>query len=158
MADNSLNRVIKFLNDDEEKGNVPNICVVEKETENKTYSPTDEISISRRNATSQFFIKSRTRMRPAKTPANVSSCCNDWSCQRQCTRTNSSCKPVRRLAANARERRRMGCLNTAFDELRAVLPSLGGNQQLSKYDTLHMAMTYIDELMKLLENSGKDSS
>lgn len=57
----------------------------------------------------------------------------------------------RRLAANARERKRMTSLNTAFDKLRAVIPSLGDNQQLSKYETLQMAQSYINALKDLLE-------
>lgn len=56
----------------------------------------------------------------------------------------------RRLAANARERRRMQNLNKAFDRLRHVLPSLGNDRQLSKYETLQMAQTYINALYDLL--------
>ena len=56
----------------------------------------------------------------------------------------------RRLAANERERRRMHSLNVAFDQLRHVVPGLGGNQQLSKYDTLQMAQTYIVALQDIL--------
>ncbi|KAE8749492.1 atonal-like [Frankliniella occidentalis] len=52
----------------------------------------------------------------------------------------------RRLAANARERRRMLNLNTAFDRLRTHLPGLGADRQLSKYETLQMAQTYINAL------------
>ena len=57
----------------------------------------------------------------------------------------------RRLAANARERRRMHSLNVAFDRLRQVVPSMHNNRQLSKYDTLQMAQTYISALVELLE-------
>lgn len=56
----------------------------------------------------------------------------------------------RRLAANARERRRMQNLNQAFDRLRTYLPSLGNDRQLSKYETLQMAQTYITALYDLL--------
>jgi len=68
------------------------------------------------------------------------------------------CKPVlesvmkkRRLAANARERRRMDLLNKGFDRLRQVLPGLGPERQLSKYETLQMAQSYISELQELLD-------
>ncbi|KFM77050.1 Basic helix-loop-helix transcription factor, partial [Stegodyphus mimosarum] len=44
----------------------------------------------------------------------------------------------RRLAANARERRRMHSLNVAFDRLRDVVPSIGNDRKLSKYETLQM--------------------
>lgn len=57
----------------------------------------------------------------------------------------------RRLAANARERRRMNSLNDAFDRLREVVPSLGNDRKLSKYETLQMAQTYINALHALLK-------
>ena len=57
----------------------------------------------------------------------------------------------RRLAANARERRRMDQLNHGFDRLRTVLPGMGPETQLSKYDTLQMAQEYINQLSKLLK-------
>ncbi|XP_064459161.1 neurogenic differentiation factor 2-like [Ornithodoros turicata] len=56
----------------------------------------------------------------------------------------------RRLAANARERRRMNSLNVAFDKLREVVPSLGNDRKLSKYETLQMAQSYINALSELL--------
>lgn len=56
----------------------------------------------------------------------------------------------RRLAANARERRRMNSLNDAFDKLRDVVPSLGSDRKLSKFETLQMAQTYIAALNELL--------
>uniref|UniRef100_A0A1I8PBU8 BHLH domain-containing protein n=1 Tax=Stomoxys calcitrans TaxID=35570 RepID=A0A1I8PBU8_STOCA len=56
----------------------------------------------------------------------------------------------RRLAANARERRRMNSLNDAFEKLRDVVPSLGNDRRLSKYETLQMAQAYIGDLVKLL--------
>lgn len=57
----------------------------------------------------------------------------------------------RRLAANARERRRMNGLNEAFDRLREVIPCLGSDHKLSKFETLQMAQTYIAALCDLLE-------
>lgn len=71
------------------------------------------------------------------------------------TRSKSRVTPVilkkRRLAANARERRRMQNLNQAFDRLRTFLPQLGQDRQLSKYETLQMAQTYISALYDLLD-------
>lgn len=55
----------------------------------------------------------------------------------------------RRQAANARERKRMTSLNSAFDRLRHVLPS--APHKLSKHDTLQVALSYINELWRLLE-------
>jgi len=70
-------------------------------------------------------------------------------------RSSKSVAPVvmkkRRLAANARERRRMMNLNNAFDRLRTVLPSLGNDRQLSKYETLQMAQSYINALYELIQ-------
>ncbi|XP_014279049.1 transcription factor ATOH1 [Halyomorpha halys] len=60
----------------------------------------------------------------------------------------------RRLAANARERRRMNGLNEAFDRLREVIPSIGQDHKLSKFETLQMAQSYIAALSELLERSG----
>ncbi|EGI61695.1 PREDICTED: uncharacterized protein LOC105149766 [Acromyrmex echinatior] len=64
---------------------------------------------------------------------------------------NSTIVRKRRLAANARERRRMQNLNKAFDRLRAYLPTLGNDRQLSKYETLQMAQSYITALYDLLQ-------
>ncbi|XP_043916324.1 protein atonal homolog 1 [Protopterus annectens] len=57
----------------------------------------------------------------------------------------------RRLAANARERRRMHGLNHAFDQLRNVIPSFNNDKKLSKYETLQMAQIYISALSDLLQ-------
>ena len=59
----------------------------------------------------------------------------------------------RRLAANARERKRMHSLNTAFDKLREVVPGIGEDSKLSKYETLQMAQHYIMALNELLANN-----
>uniref|UniRef100_A0A8B9CGI8 Atonal bHLH transcription factor 1 n=1 Tax=Anser brachyrhynchus TaxID=132585 RepID=A0A8B9CGI8_9AVES len=55
----------------------------------------------------------------------------------------SGVQKQRRLAANARERRRMHGLNHAFDQLRNVIPSFNNDKKLSKYETLQMAQIYI---------------
>ncbi|KAH7978538.1 hypothetical protein HPB49_005816 [Dermacentor silvarum] len=54
-----------------------------------------------------------------------------------------------RTAANVRERRRMHKLNSAFDELRKVVPSVS-DRKLSKYETLQIAQSYILALKDLL--------
>lgn len=64
----------------------------------------------------------------------------------------------RRLAANARERRRMDSLNIAFNRLREVLPAAfhdDGERKLSKMETLQMAQHYIDILIKIVEKPQK---
>ncbi|XP_028286147.1 transcription factor 15 [Parambassis ranga] len=60
----------------------------------------------------------------------------------------------RRLAANARERRRMLGLNVAFDRLRSVIPNLESDKKLSKSETLQMAQIYIATLSELLQEGG----
>ena len=60
-------------------------------------------------------------------------------------------KKKRRLAANARERKRMQSLNDAFDRLRQYLPALSDDRQFSKHETLQMAQSYISALCELLD-------
>lgn len=62
----------------------------------------------------------------------------------------------RRLAANARERRRMNGLNEAFDKLRDVVPS--DEHKLSKFETLQMAQSYIKALCDLLEHGADETT
>ena len=60
----------------------------------------------------------------------------------------------RRLAANARERKRMNKINTAFERLKRVLPGLE-NKELSKFESLQLAQDYILHLAQILkENSS----
>lgn len=63
----------------------------------------------------------------------------------------------RRLAANARERRRMLGLNVAFDRLRSVIPNLESDKKLSKSETLQMAQIYIATLSELLEEGASST-
>uniref|UniRef100_A0A667WS91 Atonal bHLH transcription factor 1a n=1 Tax=Myripristis murdjan TaxID=586833 RepID=A0A667WS91_9TELE len=75
-----------------------------------------------------------------------------------------SSKPIngvqkqRRVAANARERRRMHGLNHAFDELRSVIPAFDNDKKLSKYETLQMAQIYINALADLLQGPVSSTS
>lgn len=64
----------------------------------------------------------------------------------------------RRLAANARERRRMNGLNDAFEKLREVVPALGNDRKLSKFETLQMAQTYITALAELLRRADAEAA
>lgn len=64
----------------------------------------------------------------------------------------------RRLAANARERRRMNGLNEAFDKLRDVVPPMGDEHKLSKFETLQMAQTYIRALCDMLEHGADETT
>ncbi|CAH0559099.1 unnamed protein product [Brassicogethes aeneus] len=78
-------------------------------------------------------------------------CVSPDNIERSKTRVTPVVLRKRRLAANARERRRMQNLNQAFDRLRTFLPQLGQDRQLSKYETLQMAQTYITALYDLLD-------
>lgn len=64
----------------------------------------------------------------------------------------------RRVAANARERRRMNSLNEAYEQLRNVLPNLGPDKKLSKFETLQMAQTYMDQLKLRLTSEEATTS
>lgn len=61
----------------------------------------------------------------------------------------------RRLAANARERKRMTNLNVAFERLREILPmdvaDDNNAKPISKMEALQMAQAYIKELSSILE-------
>ncbi|KAK2866180.1 hypothetical protein Q7C36_002236 [Tachysurus vachellii] len=61
----------------------------------------------------------------------------------------------RRLAANARERRRMLGLNVAFERLRSVIPRLQSDRRLSKSETLQMAQIYIGTLSEMLQDRAE---
>ncbi|KAM8859124.1 transcription factor atoh7 [Spinachia spinachia] len=64
----------------------------------------------------------------------------------------------RRSAANARERKRMQGLNTAFDCLRKVVPQWGQDKKLSKYETLQMALSYIMALNRILTEARRNNT
>lgn len=87
----------------------------------------------------------------AEHPENVHVLSGGRDPRRRGKYVNSTIVRKRRLAANARERRRMQNLNKAFDRLRTYLPSLGNDRQLSKYETLQMAQSYITALYDLLQ-------
>ena len=60
---------------------------------------------------------------------------------------------VKRVAANSRERKRMHTVNSAFDQLRELVPTYPSNRKLSKIDTLRLACTYIQDLVSLLHST-----
>lgn len=55
----------------------------------------------------------------------------------------------RRLAANARERKRMNKINSAFDRLKRVLPG-AKEKELSKFESLQLAQDYIIRMAMFL--------
>ena len=66
----------------------------------------------------------------------------------------------RRRAANARERKRVNKITDAFERLREHVPNLIKERKLSKFETLQMAMAYIDALDQglNLSESGEETS
>lgn len=86
---------------------------------------------------------------------------DELGCSRQRAPSSKQVNGVqkqRRLAANARERRRMHGLNHAFDQLRNVIPSFNNDKKLSKYETLQMALSYIMALTRILAEAERFGS
>ncbi|NXO28492.1 ATOH7 protein, partial [Cisticola juncidis] len=82
-------------------------------------------------------------------------CRGGAGCAARCGSERMENAAKRRLAANARERRRMQGLNTAFDRLRKVVPQWGQDKKLSKYETLQMALSYIMALTRILAEAER---
>ncbi|XP_049285838.1 basic helix-loop-helix transcription factor scleraxis-like isoform X2 [Anopheles funestus] len=55
-----------------------------------------------------------------------------------------------RLQANARERYRTHSVNSAFNNLRQLIPTEPHNRKLSKIETLRLAKSYISHLIAVL--------
>jgi hypothetical protein len=148
VVSNTIQRTFKDIDE-----KIDNVCLKEK-TEDFSGSSDDMVD----NECGDF--ESDSLMQDS---GDESSCNDDIrhegnGKQKHKTKRRSSNKLVspivmkkRRLAANARERRRMQNLNKAFDRLRTHLPSLGNDRQLSKFETLQMAQTYITALNDLLQ-------
>ncbi|XP_067899073.1 transcription factor ATOH1-like [Heterodontus francisci] len=94
---------------------------------------------------------------PTETAVKDSDLCNLKDQTKPTSKLLTEPPKHRRLAANARERRRMHGLNHAFDELRSVIPAFDNEKKLSKYETLQMAQIYIAELTQLLQNVSKQT-
>ncbi|XP_034667404.1 basic helix-loop-helix transcription factor amos [Drosophila subobscura] len=107
---------------------------------------------------SSYWTKQQQQQHRSKPYDKLSTSISSLSSSNSSSSSSLSLSPVssgtvlkkRRLAANARERRRMNSLNDAFDKLRDVVPSLGHDRRLSKYETLQMAQAYIGDLVTLL--------
>ncbi|KAL3315657.1 hypothetical protein Ciccas_005710 [Cichlidogyrus casuarinus] len=54
--------------------------------------------------------------------------------------------------ASVRERKRMYSINSAFEELRSLLPTFPFERRLSKIDTLRLAIAYTSLLFDILES------
>ncbi|XP_039180616.1 protein atonal homolog 7 [Crotalus tigris] len=97
---------------------------------------------------------------PKETPSADASfpCGSESGCEGKGSSERLENTARRRLAANARERRRMQGLNTAFDHLRKVVPQWGQDKKLSKYETLQMALSYIMALTRILAEAERLSA
>ncbi|XP_078253029.1 T-cell acute lymphocytic leukemia protein 2-like [Rhinoraja longicauda] len=61
---------------------------------------------------------------------------------------------TRKVFSNTRERWRQQNVNSAFAELRKLVPTHPPDKKLSKNEILRLAMKYIDFLVKLLKDQG----
>ncbi|XP_067126698.1 transcription factor 15-like, partial [Centruroides vittatus] len=64
-------------------------------------------------------------------------------------RNRYTCAEKPRQTANARERDRTRCVNTAFTLLRTLIPTEPADRKLSKIETLRLAASYIAHLATL---------
>lgn len=65
---------------------------------------------------------------------------------------------TRKVFTNTRERWRQHNVNTAFAELRKLIPTHPPEKKLSKNEILRLAMRYINFLVTLLEKQGGEPS
>lgn len=138
-----------------------NSCKLEIKVETDSNNGTEKKSVKkpckRLSKKHRPNLKNKMKDSVPDIPKNLTGICK-MSLQkrslRNCSKEEIQIK--RRLAANARERRRMDSLNDAFDKLRNVVPSIGDDRKLSKYETLQMAQTYIDALCDLLVDKKED--
>ncbi|XP_061751251.1 T-cell acute lymphocytic leukemia protein 2 [Nerophis ophidion] len=61
---------------------------------------------------------------------------------------------TRKVFTNTRERWRQQNVNSAFSELRKLIPTHPPEKKLSKNEILRLAMRYINFLARLLESQG----
>lgn len=128
----------------------------EATTESNPAALESSTSPSATEASASQSTNQQKRQRKTRTPRTPKNNANNGGNNGTGSRRRSTKVPTvevvkkRRLAANARERRRMNSLNDAFERLREVVPSLGSDRKLSKFETLQMAQTYIGALAELL--------
>lgn len=113
------------------------------------YSPSTSTSCSSDQADSTFCTSDQV----------TSDCSTKSKCRPSRKRNGSKQVPIvvvkqRRLAANARERRRMDSLNVAFERLRKVIPEsfTPDDRKWSKMETLQLAQAYINTLIEVLRS------
>lgn len=133
-----------FFNE-HENGNFINYNLDTNSTINQIYPNSDYDFVSEKNLIKLDCVKRGRGRRRGSTTKTIKT-------------PNQIVMKKRRMAANARERRRMNGLNDAFDRLREVVPSLGEEHKLSKFETLQMAQTYITAMCDLLERGADETT
>lgn len=118
------------------------------------YSPVPDFYTTYDMQNQMVNVKTPNVITPTKTPTKSTSYSVATKTAKKTKNTIPKVTPdvmkKRRLAANARERRRMNNLNDAYEKLRDVLPKFGADKKLSKHETLQMAQTYMEALKDLL--------
>ena len=118
-------------------------------------SPRQDSLCAKRPSSTKFKHNSRHMPYPEGSARSPGSCSSDGDSAHSDGEDPS--RPVhtkvKRVAANSRERKRMHTVNSAFDQLRELVPTYPSNRKLSKIDTLRLACTYIQDLVSLLHNT-----
>ena len=99
------------------------------------------------------FNRQRSAPYPERSPGGSTCTSSDESSGEGENGETTVQKKMKRIAANKRERKRMHTVNSAFDQLRELVPTYPSNRKLSKIDTLRLACTYIQDLVSLLHNT-----
>lgn len=124
-------------------------------TPKQTFTPTEPLTTVTSNTQLKEIFQENINYNPIITTGKTSKSFQAKLNQKRTSGALSHAAPEimkrRRVAANARERKRMNNLNDAFDRLRDVVPSLGNDRKLSKFETLQMAQSYINALNELLQ-------
>lgn len=125
--------------------------------EQMKYSPVPDFYTMTYDVTNQITTKAPATI-PIKTTPSTSYTTSTATTTKAAKKTKNIIPKVtpdimkkRRLAANARERRRMNSLNDAYEKLRDVLPNVGPDKKFSKFETLQMAQQYMEALRTLLK-------
>lgn len=125
------------------------------EQQREPSSPYKQDQSCAKHPSSRMKHTSRHMPYPDGTARSPGSCSSDGDSVQSDADSQDGCiRPVKvkRIAANSRERKRMHTVNSAFDQLRELVPTYPSNRKLSKIDTLRLACTYIQDLVSILHS------
>lgn len=125
------------------------------EQQREPTSPSKQDQSCAKHPSSKMKHSSRHTPYPDGSARSPGSCSSDGDSVQSDTDNHEAARihsKVKRIAANSRERKRMHTVNSAFDQLRELVPTYPSNRKLSKIDTLRLACTYIQDLVSLLHN------